>query len=129
MKFSTKAEYGLRAIVHLDKTGKKPVSLALIAKEEGLSLGYLERLFAKLKKAGLVKAEKGVNGGYLLAKSASKIKVLEIIEALEGSVAPYDCVDGKKICCECACKVHPVWEKLYKQVKKTLNSMTLSSIM
>ena len=129
MKFSTKAEYGLRAIVHLDKTGKKPVSLALIAKKESLSLAYLERLFAKLKKAGLVKAEKGVKGGYLLTKPASKIKVLQIIEALEGSVAPYDCVDGQKICCECACKVHPVWEKLYKQVKKTLNSMTLSSIM
>ncbi|MBT5338608.1 Rrf2 family transcriptional regulator, partial [Candidatus Falkowbacteria bacterium] len=53
MKFSTKAEYGLRAIVHLDKAGKKSVSLAWIADKEKISLSYLERLFASLKKAGL----------------------------------------------------------------------------
>ena len=95
MKFSTRAEYGLRAIVRLDKKRKRAVSLAQIAESEGLSLAYLERLFARLKKFKLVKADKGVKGGYYLARPADKISVLEIIEALEGSVAPFSCV-GKK---------------------------------
>jgi len=122
MKFSTRAEYGLRAIVHLAKT-TKPVSLASIAKKEGLSLAYLERIFAKLKKAELVKSFKGVKGGYVLAKPASKVKVAQIIEALEGSVYQLHCPDCKISCC-----VHPVWTKLYKQIYKTLNSISLKSL-
>ena len=123
MKFSTKAEYGLRAIVYLAKT-TKPVSLASIAKKEGLSLAYLERLFAMLKKAELVKSFKGVKGGYVLARPAVKIKVGEVIEVLEGSLYKMDCKD----CTVCKCLVHPVWEKLYKQIDKTLNSISLSSL-
>ena len=127
MKFSTKAEYGLRAIAHLDKAGDKPVSLAFIAKNEGLSLAYLERLFAQLKKDKLIKAEKGVKGGYLLTKKADKISVLQVIESLEGSVAPYACVTDRS-CCDHECKVHPVWEKLYKQITKTLKDIKLSQL-
>lgn len=127
MKFSTKAEYGLRAIVNLDKAGKKPVSLALIAEREGLSLAYLERLFARLKKAKLVRADIGVRGGYYLARPAAKISVLEIISALEGSVAPMACVEKKH--CSCVCRIHPVWQKLYKQMIKTLSAISLASLM
>ena len=126
MRFSTKAEYGLRAIVHLDLAGKKPVSLALIAERENLSLSYLERLFSDLKKANLVRADKGVKGGYYLNKPASKINVLEIITALEGSVAPMACVENKK--CGCTCRIHPVWQKLYVQITKTLTAISLDSL-
>jgi Rrf2 family protein len=128
MKFSTKAEYGLRAIVCLDKTGEKPVSLALIAKQEGLSLAYLERLFAQLKKAKLVRADIGVKGGYYLNRPTTDITVLAVIEALEGSVAPFDCV-GKGKCNHPDCKIHPVWNQLYTQIKKTLREMNLEQIM
>lgn len=127
MKFSTKAEYGLRAIVNLDKAGKKPVSLALVAEKEGLSLAYLERLFARLKKAGLVRADKGVRGGYYLTRPAAKISVLQIIMALEGSVAPMACVEGKS--CGHSCRIHPVWQKLYTQMTKTLSAISLASLM
>ena len=127
MRFSTKAEYGLRAIVNLDKAGKKPVSLALIAEKEGLSLAYLERLFARLKKAKLVRADIGVRGGYYLVRPAAKINVLEIIIALEGSVAPMACVENKH--CSHACRIHPVWQKLYRQMTKTLAAISLISLM
>jgi Rrf2 family protein len=129
MNFSTKTEYGLRAMSRLDKTGKKPASLAVIAKEEKISLAYLERLFAQLRKAGLIKAERGSKGGYYLAKPASKISVLEIVETLEGELLPYDCLKGKVCCHSKGCKVHPVWTKLYGAVHKTLKQMKLSSIM
>lgn len=128
MKFSTKAEYGLRAIVCLDKTGEKPVSLSCIAKQEHLSQAYLERLFAQLKKAKLIKADIGMRGGYYLNRSAKEITALQVIEALEGTVAPFDCAGAGK-CHHESCKIHPVWSKLYTQIKTTLGEMTLDQIM
>ena len=123
MKFSTKAEYGLRAIIYLAKS-KKSVSLASIAKQEGLSLAYLERLFALLKKAELITSYKGVKGGYTLIRPASKITVAQIIKALEGDLYQIKCDS----CDVCQCLIHPVWLKLYKQINKTLDSITLKSL-
>ncbi|MFA6536997.1 MAG: Rrf2 family transcriptional regulator [Patescibacteria group bacterium] len=129
MKFSTKSEYGLRALSNLDKKGKISVSLAKIAREEGLSLAYLERLFAVLKKADIVISEKGNLGGYRLARSASKISVLEVLEALEGSVLPANCLLRPKTCHCLDCKVLPVWEKLNKQIRITLQKIKLKEIL
>ncbi|MEK7159234.1 MAG: Rrf2 family transcriptional regulator [Patescibacteria group bacterium] len=129
MKFSTRSEYGLRAIVQLDKSAKKAVSLASIATQEEISLAYLERLFALLKKAGLVKADKGVKGGYYLAKPAKQINVLQIIEALEGTVAPFVCVGGRDFECAGNCHIHPVWRKLYSRITSTLSSIKLNTLM
>jgi Rrf2 family protein len=129
MKFSTRSEYGLRAIVQLDKAAKKAVSLASIATKEEISLAYLERLFALLKKADLIKADKGVKGGYYLARPAKQISVLQIIEALEGTVAPFACVGGKDFSCSNNCHIHPVWRKLYLRITETLGSIKLNSIM
>lgn len=123
MKFSTKAEYGLRAIIYLAET-TDPVSLASIAKREKLSLAYLERIFAMLKKAGLVKSFKGVKGGYTLSKKADKITVAQVIEVLEGELYRLNC----PTCSVCKCLVHPVWLKLYRQISQTLNSITLKSL-
>lgn len=129
MNFSTKTEYGLRAISKLDKAGKKPVSLALIAKQEGLSLAYLERLFSLLKKAGIVKSVLGVKGGYILTKSASKFNALQIVETLDGKILPYDCVGNSTCKHKNKCKIHPVWDKLYFEVRKTLKNIKLNTIM
>jgi Rrf2 family protein len=127
MKFSTKSEYGLRALTHLDGTGQNPVSLALIAKRENLSLAYLERLFSQLKKGNIVKADVGVKGGYYLARPAEDISVLEVLEALEGSLAPFSCASGGTSV-TCACSVQPVWIALYAQMRKTLKKLKLSEI-
>jgi len=128
MKFSTKAEYGLRAIVRIAKNNKKPLSLAKIAQTEGISLGYLEKLIAKLKKAKLVKSHKGASGGYFLARPVDKIKVNEIIKVLEGSLAPFYCVDDKNIKCPKKCLTQQVWLKLYQQINKTLEKITLANL-
>ncbi len=125
MKFSTKAEYGLRALVHLDKRAKEPVSLGLIAQQEKLSLPYLERIFARLKKAGVVRSLKGSKGGYVLARPAKQIKAAEIIRALEGELYRWSCPK----CHLTACRVHPVWRELYKQINKTLSAISLDSLM
>ena len=131
MIFSTKSEYGLRALVNLAKNQRKePYSLAKIAKEEKISLAYLERLFASLKKAKIVQSAKGVKGGYKLAKSAAKISIKDIFTALEGSLAPYVCVGIGGLCvkkgCDCQSKI--VWQKLDRGISKTLNSIKLSDL-
>ena len=96
MKFSTRTTYGLRAMIRLAAyCGKKPLSLPNIAKAENISLGYLEGMFSDLKKANLVKADKGVKGGYSLVKPASQIKVFEIVKTLEGKMSLFHCLDEK----------------------------------
>src|SRR5680860_341574 len=105
MMFSTRTTYGLRAMIRLaGHKGKANLSLPSIATQEGISLGYLERLFADLKKASLIKAIKGAKGGYSLTKPASQIQVFEIIVALEGKMSPFHCLDNKgKIYCQASC--------------------------
>ncbi len=128
MLFSTKAEYGLRALSNLDPQGKKAVSLAKIAREEGLSLAYLERIFASLRKSGLVRASKGSSGGYFLLPSAKKVSLLEVLEILEGPVHPASCVIKPKNCHCLNCKIMPIWHKLDKEVRQILYKIKVKEI-
>src|SRR2546430_14984230 len=91
MMFSTKAEYGVRVMVELARrAGEEPIPLAEIAAHDGLPLAYLEHLVARLRKAGLVDSRRGSRGGYLLARSPVDITMAEIVEALEGAIAPLE---------------------------------------
>jgi Rrf2 family protein len=94
MLFSTKAEYGVRLMVelgrHTDDADAQPISLTAVAEAESLPLSYLEHLVAKLREAGLVRSVRGAHGGYLLAKPAAEIAMLDVVEALEGPIAPME---------------------------------------
>ena len=107
MMFSTKAEYGVRVMVELARRagqpdGENPISLAEIADHDGLPLAYLEHLVARLRKAGLVDSRRGSRGGYMLARTPQEITMAEVVEALEGSIAPIECIsessDGSIVC-------------------------------
>src|SRR5688572_925053 len=103
MLFSTKAEYGVRLLVELGRRGDDgPVALASVAEAETLPLSYLEHLVAKLREAGLVSSTRGAHGGYRLGRPAEEITMLEVVEALEGPVAPMDCFhadgEGRVLC-------------------------------
>jgi Rrf2 family protein len=132
MKFSTRTTYGLRAMIFLGKNWPKTnISLPNIAKAEGLSSGYLERLFSSLKKDKLVVSEKGMNGGYKLAKSPTKINVFEIVSALEGDMNLFHCIDEKgKIRCSarCDCEALKVLQKVQVSIKNTLKNIKLSDL-
>src|SRR5690349_5962530 len=97
MLFSTKAEYGVRLMVELGRradTGvdtAPPVALSTVAEAEMLPLAYLEHLVAKLRDAGLVASVRGAHGGYRLARPAEEISMLEVVQALEGPIAPMEC--------------------------------------
>lgn len=132
MKFSTKSTYGLRAMIKLAKNWEKDsLPLSNIAKSENISQKYLERLFSDLKKANLVRAEKGMSGGYKLLKSPSEINVLDIISALEGKISSFHCFneDGKIYCnSKCSCGVTLVLNKVQQSLALTLKEIKLSEL-
>src|ERR1700686_2198690 len=95
MMFSTKAEYGVRVMVELARrAGAEPIPLAEIAAHDGLPLAYLQHLLARLRKANLVTSRRGSRGGYMLARPAAEITMAEVVEALEGSIAPIECISA-----------------------------------
>ncbi len=132
MKFSTRTTYGLRAMTSLARNYQKgSLSLATIAKNENISLSYLERIFAKLKKDELVVAEKGVKGGYALMQSPERITALDIVETLDGEVSPFKCIkEGGEIDCGASkfCEVPKVLVKVQTAVVETLKNIKLSDL-
>jgi Rrf2 family protein len=138
MMFSTKAEYGVRVMVELAKhAGEEPVPLAEIAAKDGLPLAYLEHLVARLRKAGLVDSRRGSRGGYLLARSPVDITMAEIVEALEGSIAPIECIsqgpDGTISCSRESdpghvCPTKLLWTRVRHAIVDTLQETTLADL-
>jgi Rrf2 family protein len=131
MRISTKSQYGLRAIVFLARSKEKICPLRVISKKEGLSFDYLEKIIAKLEKAGLVKSKKGSQGGYFLAKKPERIKIGKIILALEGKGGLVKCIaKERRYRCplERKCLTKGLWQKIQSSIEKTLNSITLADL-
>lgn len=135
MRISKKTQYGLRAMVYLasPRFRKKVCPLRKISKDEGIPFDFLEKIFLKLEKAGLVKAKKGIQGGYYLARRPQKIKVGEIISTLEGTMAPVFCIAKereKRFSCprKRKCKTINVWKKIQNTLNSILNSITLADL-
>ncbi|MFW6022860.1 MAG: RrF2 family transcriptional regulator [Halanaerobiaceae bacterium] len=130
MKISTRGRYGLRAMIDLavnENTGATP--LRSIAEREDISEQYLEQLFASLRKAGLVKSVRGAHGGYLLNHSPEDITVKDIINALEGPIAPVDCVISKDECDHSAnCVTYELWLNVKNNIDDLLESVTLGEL-
>lgn len=127
MKFSTKAEYGLKAMTNLAQCFPEQKTTKEIAEQENISQKYLERLLGKLRNGGVVESTKGKLGGFVLARDPKKIPVGEIIELLDGEIAPMRCV-GKFCSSEHKCPSSVVWNKLGVQIKKTLYDIKLSDL-
>jgi len=132
MKFSTRSEYGLRALVILAANhGEGPLPLRTVAQREELSEHYLEQLFRDLKKANLLISMRGVHGGYLLAKPPQAMNLREIITALEGEIAPCDCVreDQRSACLRNQpCLVQGLWFRLRDEMNRMLEQITLADL-
>jgi Rrf2 family cysteine metabolism transcriptional repressor len=143
MMFSTKAEYGVRVMVELARrAGAEPIPLAEIAANDGLPLAYLEHLVARLRKAGLVESRRGSRGGYMLARAAGEITMAEVVEALEGSIAPIECIsqaaDGSIVCsretakagsASHACPTKLLWTRVRFSIVNTLRETTLADLL
>jgi len=138
MLFSTKAEYGVRLMIELGRQpGSEPVALSAVAEAERLPLSYLEHLVAKLRKAGLVTSTRGAHGGYRLARDPGEITMDEVVEALEGQIAPMECFhetpDGKVLCShetdgDDACSTKLLWMRVQGGVTRALSGTTLAEL-
>jgi Rrf2 family transcriptional regulator, cysteine metabolism repressor len=145
MLFSTKAEYGVRLMVELGRRSGEnddgaPVALAAVAEAELLPLSYLEHLVAKLRQAGLVTSVRGAHGGYKLARPAAEISMRDVVEALEGPIAPMDCFTpeeqrrGQGVSCshlsdgDIACSTKLLWTRVHGGITRALAGTTLAEL-
>ncbi|UCF79241.1 MAG: RrF2 family transcriptional regulator [Candidatus Eiseniibacteriota bacterium] len=127
MRLSTRARYGLRAILQLAEGFKSgPVPASVIAREQGVSAKYLHALLTVLKSAGLVRSVRGTGGGYALTRPPSRIRISEVVQALEGPLSLVECV-GDERGCERAerCAARDIWLALSNAIESTLSSLTL----
>lgn len=132
MRISTRGRYGLRALVDIALNNPtKITTLRSIAENQKLSESYLEQVFTNLRKAGLVIAIRGAQGGYKLGRPADRITVAEILKTLEGPLAPVHCV-GSDVVQQCdrenTCITRPFWEDLNKVINDFLENTTLQDL-
>lgn len=132
MRLSTRGHYGLKAMFDLAQHyGSGPISLKTVAERQNLSDHYLEQLMAMLRKSGLVKSMRGAQGGYVLAREPSEIKVGDVIRALEGPIAPVYCVSEKNpgSCDEADhCITRTVWARVRDGLAQVLDSISLADM-
>jgi Rrf2 family protein len=131
MKVSTRAEYGIRALIDLAQHyGQGPVQSHEIARRQGLPEPYLNQLLTALRRAGVVQSKRGPTGGHVLARPPENITVGEAFLILEGSVAPWLCVEDAGTDCVYApgCGLRPVWQAVKAATEEVLNRTTLADI-
>ncbi|MFZ5632262.1 MAG: RrF2 family transcriptional regulator [Bacillota bacterium] len=133
MKFSTRARYGLRAMLELalNYDPNEPIPLLQVAERQGISEGYLEQMMTFLRKGGLVRSVRGSQGGYLLTREPAKITAGEIVRCLEGPLSPTGCVseDEPEPCPRAdSCAARVLWERVRKSVADVLDNTTLEDL-
>lgn len=130
MKVSTKGRYGLRIMVELAlHYGSGPVQVTTVAQNQALPGKYIHVLVGGLKAAGLVTAVRGPNGGLELAREPARITALEVVEALEGRIAPVDCAADADACGRSgACVAQEVWTDLAEAMAAALRRHTLAEL-
>jgi len=132
LRISTRGRYALRALADLTANSRgEPVSIREIAERQGISPDYLEQLFHKLLKAGLVRSHRGLKGGYLLSRPPEEITARSVLEVCEGPLSPVFCVDrkGRPLCPRAGeCLTHPLWRELGNRMADFLDHVTLRDL-
>lgn len=132
MILGTKTRYAVMAMVELaGRPAGAPITLSDLAEAQEITVPYLEQLFAKLKKAGLVKSVRGPGGGYVLAKTPDDTHISEIVQAVEESMKMTRCNKHSENGCmstKARCLTHDLWDGLEKQIFGYLHSVTLADV-
>ncbi len=123
MRSSARAHYALRLMTEVARNPAGPISLAEVSRKQGMPLPFLEQLAAALRKAGLITAVRGAHGGYLLARPGQSITALEIISAVEGEIAPVDCVSISYSPGSCPKEGDCGSQQLWKHVKQSIDAV------
>ena len=127
MRFSTRTRYGLRFLIRLASTQDLRLQLGVAAKEEKISSGYLEQIVRALRPLKILKAVRGVGGGYQLCKSPADIRLDDVIQALEGGISPVSCLTSY---CprQDICTTREFWEDMDRHLRGYLHSKTLQDL-
>ena len=133
MKLSTKGRYAVMAMTDLaiQSSAKKPVALAEIAERQEISLSYLEQLFGKLRKGGLVKSVRGPGGGYMVSRDPGEVRISDIIFAVDEPINATRCSPGSPAGCKSnksRCLTHDLWQELTNHIQLFLSSVTLGDV-
>ena len=129
MRLTTKGRYAVTAMLDLAVHNTDgPIALADISERQGISLSYLEQLFAKLRKTGLVASTRGPGGGYCLGKPAVEIAVADVIAAVDESVDATRCGGQKNCQHDLPCLTHDLWEDLNRQIRSFLSGVSLGDL-
>ena len=130
MKISTKGRYGTRALLDVAlHQNESPVQLKVIAQRQQISLHYLEHIIAPLIAAGMLRSTRGAGGGVSLGRSPQEIKLSEVVQVLEGSIAPAECVDDPNVCSRAdLCVTRDIWAEMKEAMAGVLESTTLQDL-
>lgn len=134
MRLTTKGRFAVTAILDLaiheakNTTDAKPVTLAGISERQNISLSYLEQLFSRLRRQGLVKSIRGPGGGYNLAKDYADISVAEIISAVDEQIDATQCGGHENCRDEGRCMTHDLWTELNVKILEYLAGVTLADM-
>jgi len=130
MKISTKGRYGIRALLDVAlHQGGSPVQLKAIAQRQQISLHYLEHIIAPLIAAGMLRSTRGARGGVSLGRSPQEIRLSEVVQVLEGSIAPAECVDDPNVCSRAdLCVTRDIWAEMKGAMAGVLESTTLRDL-
>ena len=132
MKLTTKGRYAVMAMADLaSNSNNRPISLTEISSRQNISLAYLEQIFIKLKKKKLVKSARGAAGGYILEKSASEIKLSNIIFAVDEEVKMLNCKKQSKKGCNhksVKCITHNLWDELDQHINGFFEKVKLEDL-
>jgi Rrf2 family cysteine metabolism transcriptional repressor len=128
MRLTARSEYGLLALIDLScRYGEGPVSARGVAERQTIPLKFLEQLLSALRKAGIVSAVRGAHGGFALSRHPGEITVLDVVEALEGPLAPTSC-DGVGCCRNDACAAAKVWSRATDALRGVFTGTTLADL-
>jgi len=130
MQLTTKGRYAVTAMLDLaSNDSSRPVTLDMISQRQNISLSYLEQLFAKLRKASLVKSIRGPGGGYLLNVNPIDVTLTEIIEAVDENIDLRRCHGSKNCLRGKQCLSHHLWCEVSDQIRGFLSSRSLQQVM
>jgi Rrf2 family protein len=130
MRLTMKGDYGLRAMIDLAAHyGRGPVPSSAIAARQLVPEHFLDQLLISLRRAGLLKSQRGPQGGHMLARPPSQISMNEVILALEGNTASLDCVPNPASCqLAPGCGMRDIWVQLERQAQQVLSATTLDQL-
>lgn len=129
MRLTTKGRYAVTAVLDLAiHAGHGPIALADIAHRQGISLSYLEQLFSKLRKCGIVASVRGPGGGYNLARDPDTIHIAEVISAVDEHVDTTRCGGAQNCKNEGPCLTHDLWSELSDRIYAYLNQISISDL-